>query len=200
MSMKKKFLALALAGAVAMPLTANASGTLSHIVTGNDTQDQFGQVTVNGVVQTQTGQAPDGQISVELPTSMGFTVAQDSSVITAGAYTVQNKGKNPVSVSVVDFTETQPTTGITVETNAGFNANSKKRSVVSMTLTGDNSNVVDLGAFKTSKAEQQLISAVPAAGQSTMTLNVVAGTKQDTNADTNGIQEDFVVKFKIHKN
>lgn len=199
MSMKKKFLALALAGAVAMPLTANASGTLSHIVTGNDTQDQYGQVTVNGIVQTQTGQAPDGQISVELPTSMGFTVAKDSSVITAGAYTVQNKGKNPVSISVVDFTETQPTTGITVESSDSFSAASKNRAQVALTLTGDNSHVVNLGKFKTDKTEQALLDTVPANGQATVTLNGVAGTNPDSNIDNKGAKEDFVVKFKIHK-
>ena len=203
MSMKKKFLALALAGAVAMPVVANASG-LTHQVSGPDSQPQYGQVTINGTVQTKDGAAPDGQISVELPTAMGFTVDKGGNVINAGTYTVYNRGKSAVSLSVADFTESNnSTTGLTVHSKTSFNGGtSKKRNDVYLTLTSGN-KTVDLGEVATTSAttkEQLLIETIPANSQASMTLNGQAGKSADTNGvDKTGAQEDFVVKFKVAK-
>ena len=203
MSMKKKFLALALAGAVAMPVVANASG-LTHQVSGPDSQAQYGQVTINGTVQTKAGAAPDGQISVELPTAMGFTVDKDGNVINAGTYTVYNRGKSDVSLSVADFTESNnSTTGLTVYSKTSFGGGvNKKRNDVYLTLTSGK-KTVDLGEVATTSAttkEQLLIETIPANSQASMTLNGQAGKDADTNGvDNTGAQEDFVVKFKVAK-
>lgn len=202
MSMKKKFLALALAGAVAMPVVANASG-LTHQVSGPDSQPQYGQVTINGTVQTKGGAAPDGQISVELPTSMAFTVDKNGDVINAGTYTVHNRGKSDVSLKVADFTESNnTTTGLTVYSETDFAGGAgKKRNEVVLKLTG--TSTVDLGAVAKAangSKEQEIINTIPANGQATMTLNGVAGKTTDpTGIDQTGAQEDFVVKFKVTK-
>lgn len=200
MSMKKKFLALALAGAVALPMTVNAT---SHIVTGVDTQAQEGQITINGVVQTKTGQAPDGQISVELPTSVGFTVDQNGTVIPAGSgsYSVQNKGKNPVDLSVVEFSETQLTTGITVRPETELSSTSRStlnRSNVYLQLSG-NAGTADLGKIKNNPSDTKILEDIPAGGSSNITLSGVAGNKTDATFDNVGTSENFVVKFKVTK-
>lgn len=205
MSMKKKFLALALAGAVAMPVVANASNLVQGAnVTGLDNTPQYGQVNIAGLVDTKTGQAAQGQISVELPTNMGFTVDRDGNVITAsgGAYSINNRGQSPVRVDVASFTETKVGSGIDIRTAAELTTTTTanfKRYQVSLTLTGDNDKTVDLGEVKNSGREKELFSAIPAGQNATMVLNGVAGTGVEANVDRDGAQENFVIKFKISK-
>ena len=203
MSMKKKFLALALAGAVAMPVIANAT-TLGPNVTGTDKQAQYGQVTVNGQVENGKGQAPAGQISVELPMAMGFTVNQAGDLLTANgsSYNVQNKGTSAVKIDVVEFRETKSTTGITVKAESEF-AGSKRASLtrdnVSLILSGDGNNRIDLGAILNKTTEATLFDEIPSMGNETMTLTGVAGTSTAGSVETTGAQEDFIVKFKVTK-
>lgn len=194
MSMKKKFLALALAGMVAMPVVANASTSgLSHIVQGSDIKEQYGQVTVNGTVETKTGAAPQGQISVELPTAMAFAVDANGDIASAN-YTVNNKGQKPVKIEVAEFTETRSGAGITVHQSSGFQKNNKKRSDVTLTLTGD--HAVDLANVTASSV---LFDRIDATSNRDMTLSGTAGTTTDSTLDKNGEQENFTVKFRVVK-
>ena len=69
MAMKKKFLPLLMAGMVVVGTTGlvNADTTT---VTGNNTETLQSNVTVSGSVTTSQGVAPEGKITVELPTKI----------------------------------------------------------------------------------------------------------------------------------
>lgn len=211
MSMKKKFLALALAGAVAMPVVANA--TNNGVIQGPNSASQTGNVNISGTVNTSQGTAAAGQISVQLPTNMGFVVFSDSNVETGTGYDVINKGADPISLSLTNFTDTQPSTGITIQTTSaieGDKSNNKyNRANVALKLTGDNGKTVDLGEFMEAKksnvsTERTIFANIPgslngAHGQATMVLTGKAGKKTDTTVDKSGASENFVATFKVTK-
>ncbi len=89
MTMKKRFLGLALAAMVAVPATtAYASNRVT--IQGQEGRPLTQEVTVNGTVNTNTGLAPEGKIEVELPTTLSFTVDKNGSVQGAN-YEVTNK-------------------------------------------------------------------------------------------------------------
>ncbi len=176
------------------------------VVSAPDSNPAYSSVKLSGVVQDNQGNAPDGQISVELPTNVGFTVDKNGTVLTAGngVYNVSNKGKNDISIHVTEFVETDPN-GITVRsstdlTNDISSRQRYDRSNISLTLTGDNGNTVDLGQVKSDRQERKLFDIVPAGGTASMTLTGVAGNKQEQSVDDNGVSERFVVKFKVTKN
>ena len=73
MAMKKKFLPLLMAGMVVVGTTGLVNADTTTI-TGNDTETLQSNVTVSGSVTTNQGEAPDGKITVELPTKMAFAV------------------------------------------------------------------------------------------------------------------------------
>lgn len=202
MSMKKKFLALALAGAVAMPVVANASNN-TGIITGTDSAPRTGQVNITGTVNTSQGTAAAGQISVELPTNMGFVVHADGRLETAnsGSYTVTNKGQNPVKLDITNFTDTNPNSGITVHSSADFSTGSgKNRADVKLTLRGNQSDI-DLGSFiKGTTTEATVFDRIEGNNATAnMTLQGVAGTTSNSTVDNNGANDTFVATFKVTK-
>ena len=95
MAMKKKFLGLAMAAMVAMPATgvyANTTTKLGDPTTRvEDENSTFTHsVAVSGAVKKSDGSAAAGKITVELPTTMAFTVDEKSDFIGA-TYNVDNK-------------------------------------------------------------------------------------------------------------
>lgn len=200
MSMKKKFLALALAGAVAMPVVANASNN-TGIITGTDSAPRTGQVNITGTVNTSQGTAAAGQISVELPTNMGFVVHADGRLETAnsGSYTVTNKGQNPVKLDITNFTDTNPNSGITVHSSTEFAKGTKNRADVKLTLRGNQSDI-DLGSFIGTTTEATVFDRIEGNNATAnMTLQGVAGTTSDSTVDNNGANDTFVATFKVTK-
>ena len=112
MAMKKKFLGLALAAAVALP----ATGVYADTTIGGNQNDTFTHnVTVSGTVANKEGIAPEGKIEVELPTAMTFRVDQDGN-FKGSDFKVQNKSKVGIDVFVDEF-----------RTNAGGNITVKKK-------------------------------------------------------------------------
>lgn len=187
MSMKKKFLALALAGMVTLPMTANATG---NVVTGDEGDTLSGQTQITGNVLSDSGQAAAGRIQVELPSAMSFTINQNGAFQTANNYEINNQSAVGIKVEVSDFIETNTAGGITIEDD-GFTTTSKDRTHVSLTLTGDQSPV-DLHD-KTGV----IFANLPASTRKAVTLRGVAGTSQGT--ISSGVSEEFTVKFKITK-
>lgn len=188
--------------------TSNMDKTMYRsIAYGPDSNPVYSSINLSGVVQDNQGNAPDGQISVELPVSIGFTVDQNGTVIPAGSgsYSVYNKGKNPVDISIVEFSETQPTTGITIRSYAELNDTSKStmnRANVYLELSG-NAGTVDLGLVKNSSnnaTNKKILDNIPGGGSLNIVLNGIAGNKKDINFDKQGVSEKFVVKFKVTKN
>lgn len=202
MSMKKKFLALALAGMVAMPVVANATQVSgSQTMEGELSDTPTADLRINGNVTNNTNQAPAGRIQVELPTAMSFTVDANGVFKSASNFQIRNTGQEPVKVEVMDFLEDDESAGIKVSeyTSVSTDKTSKPRSEVGITLTGDGS-AVDLAQAKSSS--QVLFTRLGGGNIGTVKISGIAGTdtsgsNKDNTAETSGVQEDFTVQFKI---
>ena len=114
MAMKKKFLGLAMAAAIALP--ASSAYAANNTLTGNLNDTLTQDVKVSGSVKNNQGVAPAGKIEVELPTTMSFTVDQ-AGTFQGVNYQVKNNSAVPISVAVSDFRETNndPNNGIVLK-------------------------------------------------------------------------------------
>ena len=199
MAMKKKFLGLALAAAVALPATSAYANTTT--ITGNDTETLTHDVTVSGTVRKSNGEAPAGKLEVELPTTMAFTVDEEGNFNGAN-YKVTNRSAVGIRLSVAEFRETDPNGGITLNQVSGFNPADKDRANIAMSLDGNvdgNFTSVDLSQVTAGTEEDVLDVGANDAG--ILRLNGVAGTKKDnSNLESNGAKEDFTLVFKVKKN
>lgn len=199
MSMKKKFLALALAGMVAMPVVASASNNTQSINI-DATQNQTADVTITGSVDNNQGQAPAGRIQVELPTAMSFTVDQDGGdIIAANNYQIRNTGQEPVKVEVINFTEQNPSGGIEIVDSTKKNSiSSQARHKVYLGLS-NGSKEVDLSTLKGGNRAETLFGGIQKNSSGTLRLVGVAGATSSSTADTNGLSEDFTLTFRVSK-
>lgn len=198
MAMKKKFLGLAMAAMVALPAAAYADTTVRWDEGG--TKDV--EVTVSGSVKSSTGIAPQGKLEVELPVSMDFSVDQNGAFV-GTTYKVTNKSQSNVAVSVADFSETDPTGGITiVPTTDASTIDSQERDNVIIALVGDNKKYVDLGNFSQYK-NTELIEVAGNNGVGTIELTGKAGkepiTQKGTVTNDTGVSETFKLVFQIKK-
>ena len=203
MTMKKRFLGLALAAMVAVPATTAYAN--STTIQGDSTQTLDHNVTVSGTVNTKTGSAPTGKIQVELPTAMSFVVDEESNLRGAD-YTVKNQSSEAITLSVADFRKTKDG-GITVEDTDSFQPESQDRSHVFLSLDGrvdNNLTFVDLGSFlKDGNAAEEAVLDVNAGSSAIMSLTGEAGTGASSDssngADAKGATGEFSLVFKIKK-
>lgn len=198
MAMKKKFLGLALAAAVALPATTAYANTTT--ITGNDTETLTHDVTVSGTVRKSNGEAPAGKLEVELPTTMAFTVDEEGNFNGAN-YKVTNRSAVGIRLSVAEFRETDSNGGITLNQVSGFNPADKDRANIAMSLDGNvdgNATSVDLSQV-TAGTEREVLD-VGAKDAGILRLSGEAGTKKDnSDLESNGAKEDFTLVFKVKK-
>ena len=194
MAMKKKFLPLLMAGMVVVGTTGlvNADTTT---VTGNDTQTLQSSVTVSGTVSNKQGTAPDGKITVELPTRMAFAVDQKSNVV-GGTYTVKNSSKDAIDVYVAEFTKTSGNIEVK-ETISGED----NRSKVKLELTAGNGDKVNLADSRLNTSGDGIkVANIEGNNTGSITLAGEAGKKDDpTGVDQNGASAEFNMVFKVKK-
>ena len=207
MAMKKKFLGLALAAAVALP----ATGVYADTIGGTQNQTLNHNVTVTGTVSNKKGIAPEGKIEVELPTAMTFRVDQDGT-FQGSDFRVENKSKVGIDVFVDEF-----------RTNAGGNITVKKkeeleaqkttlnRSNVYLELSGNvggQTQTVDLAKVsELSDENNRKILNVSGGNTGLIQLQGGAGTAFDTGSskenpqgiDETGASGDFTLIYKIKK-
>lgn len=209
MAMKKKFLGLALAAAVALPATGVYADTITIGGTQNQTLNHT--VKVTGTVSNKQGIAPEGKIEVELPTSMTFRVDQDGT-FHGSDFRVENKSKVGIDVFVDEF-----------RTNAGGNITVKKkeeleqqktnldRSNVYLELTGNvggTPTTIDLKTVseKTHENDKKILNV---SGGSTGLIQLQGGAGTDLaigssktepqGIDKDGASGDFTLIYKIKK-
>ena len=208
MAMKKKFLGLAMAAMVAMPATSvyafNANG---DTLTGNETETMTQNVTVTGEVKSNQGTVAQGRLEVVLPTSMAFSVDQNSN-FTNVDYSVTNNSPCDITVGVQQFSETNTKTdeGIVLK-DKDTDMSTLARNNVQMALVGDNGSgstrrYVDLGAASTQSLTQPTdILDVPSNQTKVIQLLGNAGKdkSQDSTKVQNGTTETFTVVFAVKK-
>ncbi len=200
MTMKKRFLGLALAAMVAVPATT-AYAADRVVIQGDGARPLTQSVTVTGTVNTSGGLAPEGKIEVELPTTLSFTVDKSGNVQGAN-YEVRNNSSKPVIVSVQQFVDTTQGegNGITVKKANELQPETDSRDKVSLALVGapvpgnTNTTSVDLMSIKTNGDD---ILGVNSNSTSIMNLVGKAGTQSNGTVDTNGVSDTFNLVFNI---
>ena len=199
MAMKKKFLGLALAAAVALPATGVYADTTT--ITGNDTETLTQDVTVSGTVRKSTGEAPAGRLEVELPTAMAFTVDEEGNFNGAN-YKVTNRSAVGIKLSVAEFRETNSNGGITLNAVSGFNPADKDRANIAMSLDGNvNGSLTSVDLSQVTAGTEREVLDVGANDAGILRLSGKAGTKKDnSDLESNGAKEDFTLVFKVKKN
>jgi hypothetical protein len=222
MAMKKKFLGLALAAAVALPATSvyaapNVTEVDDKKVLNMEATDT-GNVTVpvTGTVKKSDGSLPEGKIEVELPTAMAFIVDQNGGV-TETEYTISNNSKNvDIKLSVDSFTggfsgSDGSGDGIKIMTEDALtedNKNQHYRNQVSLTLTKTNGvDTLDLGNVNKLTETEKVLGKIDAGTHTKLKLKGRAGSKASTGAslpagtdvDTKGAQQEFSLVFSIKK-
>lgn len=204
MAMKKKFLGLALAAAVALPATSVYAAGENNIINGVDTQTYTQNVTVTGEVKSNQGTVAEGRLEVVLPTSLAFSVDQKGN-FTNVDYSVTNNSPCAITVGVQQFTETNTssTDGIILK-NKDENMTSLDRNNVKMALVGDNGGsgsskrYVDLGADSTqSLVRPEEILDVPS--NQTKVIQLLGDAGKAESSVTNGTNETFTVVFSVKK-
>ncbi len=200
MTMKKRFLGLALAAMVAVPATTAYANT----ITGVDTRPLSHTVPVTGSVANKQGVAPEGTLTVEVPTAMAFAVDQDGN-FDAPTYEVANRSSKGITVAVKEFRETIVDGGITLEDISSFAPGSKDRSHIALVLNGNlesGSTSVDLS--QVDKTNGDNILDIRAGQTGILSLTGVVGSKaaDDTSngVDAKGVRENFNLVFEIKKN
>lgn len=206
MAMKKKFLGLALAAAVALPATSVYAAGENNIINGVDTQTYTQNVTVTGEVKSNQGTVAAGRLEVLLPTSLAFSVDQEGN-FTNVDYSVTNNSPCAITVGVQQFSETNRKTdeGIVLK-NKDEDMSRLARNNVQMALVGDNGDTsskryVDLGASETQNLTQvKDILDVPSNQTKAIQLLGAAGkNKGEDSTIQNGTTETFTVVFAVKK-
>lgn len=200
MAMKKKFLGLAMAAAIALP--ASSAYAANNTLTGNSNDKLKQSVTVTGVVNKNDNASPNGTLTVELPTTLSFTVDKDG-VFSGAQYQVTNKSSESITVAVAEFSETDysTTSGIQLQstTKSSDEMQSLGRNNIQLALVGDNKAYVDLSDQSDVKSKKTLLTV--AGNNSTGTIHLLgeAGKNKTGYAETAGASETFNLVFEIKK-
>ena len=207
MAMKKKFLGLALAAAVALP----ATGVYADTIGGTQNQTLNHTVTVTGTVSNKQGIAPEGKIEVELPTSMTFRVDQDGT-FEGSDFNVQNKSRVGIDVFVDEFRTNTGNIKVKKKSEVEGHESDLNRSNVYLELSGKDGTktpTVDLAKVSELPENERKILNVSGGSTGLIQLKGGAGTGLDTDAgsvqgspagiDANGASGDFTLIYKIKK-
>lgn len=163
------------------------------IVSGSDSASRHSSVNIPGAVYKGSGEAPNGIIQVELPVDMSFMIDKEGRFNTAGAYSIVNKSSCDIDLMVESFTETNPQGGIIVKKEDVKDTD--PRNEVNLYLTG-NTSTATLYSGKTLGIK---IAEIKKQSQENLVLTGKAGKGQDTDVDSKGANETFVVTFKVSK-
>ena len=195
MAMKKKFLPLLMAGMVVVGTTGLVNADTTTTVTGNNTETLQSNVTVSGSVTTSQGVAPEGKITVELPTKMAFAVDKVGN-LKGGTYTVKNSSKEAIDVYVSEFRKTSGDIEVK-ETITGTD----NRSKVKLELTGNTGTAVNLANSQLDGTSDGVkVANVKGNNTGNITLAGQAGTAADeSGVDQNGASAEFNMVFKVKK-
>ena len=128
--MKKKFLSLMMAAAVVATTSVSAFAANDATVS-RDGEDV--NVTITGNINDKNDRAPEGTISVTIPTALAFTVKSNGD-FKGSDLTVVNNGTEKVDIYAYEFIDKDGATGIEVANSV---EDSEKRSKVTLTVSGE---------------------------------------------------------------
>ena len=150
--MKKKLLSLVLAGAMVASTSVSAFAADNSVtsITTSDKSDANAQVTITGEVLNNTGQAPEGNFNVTVPTAAAFSVNQ-SGGLQGGSITITNNGVQDIDVFADSFVDSTRNEGENITVVKESEVKGKNRTFVSLRLEGD----MNTAYFKTETEENK---------------------------------------------
>lgn len=214
--MKKKLLSLVLAGAMvaSTSVSAFATTTPNKVINSYEEGKNSADVTIEGSVDSDSGQQAAGTISVSIPTALQFRVDTDGNVNGAGIDVVNN-GLDEVKVIAAQFIDDTPNKGITVNSPSNFRRSdraSKSRKDVVLWIEGNNRG--ERAYFNPSQEngicnengvnEQEgiVVSTLSkrddGRNTDTIRLNGYAGTSKDETI-ANALTDKFILRLKVKK-
>ena len=207
--MKKKFLSLMMAAAVVATTSVSAFAASTTV----DADGGEVNVTVTGNINDDKNKAPEGTISVTIPTALAFTV-NSTGDFEGSNLTVVNNGTEKVDIYAYQFVDKDGATGIEVANSVEDN---DKRSKVALTVSGnqgaaklsstENTNGVSNAASDSQSGSTEVkISTVNKYGESqnedTIKLTGKAGKNANSSSDNainKAIKEEFTLRLKVKK-
>lgn len=204
--MKKKFLSLMMAAAMVATTSVSA---FADDYSWSDKREENVKVNITGDVTSNSGETVSGTLSVSVPTTTTFTVAQEGDV-TAPQINVENKGTQAIDVYAYKFADQTPedNSKITVVgENELTSAQSTER--LSLKLDGDTgfvylkSDKTGNGLFADANCGDQVddtgvkLTSVEANKSKAITLTGKTGST--ARAPQNPTQDKFVLTLKIKK-
>lgn len=213
--MKKKLLSLVLAGAMVASTSVSAFAATPSTTTGkteisSQEDEKNVDVSITGNVLDNKGNAMPGTIKVTVPTATTFNVTKEGQLNSA-AMTITNEGDEQISVVVSRFEDSNGSDKIEVvkKTAFGDDKSQRPRKQIWLRLTGGN-EVVSFGSANRGEvysvtngsdgdvAADKEIGKIRPGEYMTLGLEGGGGT-QDSNGDTEAIQDEFKLVLKIKR-
>ena len=201
--MKKKFLSLMMAAAVVATTSVNAFAAEVIRKDGGSVD-----VTITGSVNGQGDAAPEGTISVTIPTALAFTV-NNKGEVGGTTLNIENNGTEDVEIYAYEFIDKNGTDGIEVVKDIS-DVNGTKTSKVVLNLEGNEGTAGFVSnGNKIYDAKDSLKSDAPSAGVKIASLGKLGerntgtieltGTAGKSLQDITALREQFTVKLKVKK-
>ena len=198
--MKKKVLTSAMALAMLAPTVSTFAAT-NGVISGTDQATYSSDLSINGQVLNSDNQAPEGQLSVTLPTAASFVVDADGDVTAANTgFEIINNSSCDIDVKVSQFIDTTPTIGEGITVVSASELAAKDRSNVNLTLLtqgGVSGKQVEL---LTTGFTSQDLGTIVAGATTGLTLVGQAGQTDDEDTTAKGLTDRFTLTFTILKN
>ena len=202
--MKKKFLSLMMAAA--MVATTSVSAFAANDATVSKDGGEV-NVTITGSVNDEQDHAPEGTISVTIPTALAFTVDKTGN-FDGTSLNVVNNGTEKVEVYAYQFVDGSGTGDIEVAKSV---EDGDKRSKLVLSLSGNAGEAgfasanVSNGVYNVSTPDAAVgtdgvkIASVGKLGeQNTAKLQLKGRSGKDTSA-AKAVREEFTLKLKVKK-
>ena len=204
--MKKKFLSLMMAAAVVATTSVSA---FAEDYSWSDKREENVKVNITGDVTSNSGETVSWTLSVSVPTTTTFTVAQGGGV-TAPQINIENKGAQAIDVYAYNFADQTPKDGskITVVGESGLTGvNTTDK--LTLKLDGDNGAVylksveAGSGLFTDpdcgSNADESGVKLTSVEVNKSKAITLTGKTQTGARAPESPVQDKFVLTLKIKK-
>ena len=203
--MKKKFLSLMMAAAVVA--TTSVSAFAAEVKKDGGSVD----VTITGSVNDEQDHAPEGTISVTIPTALAFTV-NNKGEVGGTSLNIENNGTEDVEIYAYQFIDGNGAAGIDVVREIqDANKDTTPTKNVVLNLTGNEGSVGFVSNGNKIYDAKNPNAEVPADGdgvkiaslgklgeQNTRTIELT-GTAGKNKTGATALKEQFTVKLKVKK-
>ena len=172
------------------------------------------EIKITGSVNGENDKAPEGTISVTIPTALAFTV-NNAGKVTGTSLDIKNNGTEDVEIYAYQFIDGDGETGIEVVKDTSGDIAGKKTNKVVLNLSGNagtagfvsNESGNEKGIYNAKKPSEavstddgvKIASLGKIGGQDTSTTIKLTGKAGQNATDVTAVREQFTVKLKVKK-